>query len=79
MPTVLYINGFRFYFYAGDQNEPTHVHVEKGDGNAKLWLDAELSAKYFYNFKSQEKTEIMKIAELHYNELKQKWYEFFKQ
>ena len=72
MPTVLYINGFRFYFYAGDQKESAHVHVEKGDGNAKLWLDPDLSAKYFYNFKSQEKTEIMKIAELHYNELKQK-------
>lgn len=55
MPTVLYINGFRFYFYAGDQNELAHVHVEKGDGNAKLWLAPELSAKYFHNFKSQER------------------------
>lgn len=79
MPTVLFINGYRFYFYAGDQNEPAHVHVEKGDGNAKLWLEPELEAKYFHDFKSQERTEIMKIAESNYVELKQKWYEFFKQ
>ncbi|MEM7108864.1 MAG: DUF4160 domain-containing protein [Bacteroidota bacterium] len=38
MPTILLINGFRFYFYAGDRNEPAHVHVERGDGIGKIWL-----------------------------------------
>lgn len=77
MPTILFINGFRFYFYAGDRNEPAHVHVEKGDGIAKLWLEPLLKPQYFEGFKEREKKEIIKLAEENYNLLKMKWYEFF--
>ncbi len=39
MPTILRVGPFRFFFYAGDGDEPPHVHVE-GEGNtAKFWLD----------------------------------------
>jgi len=38
VPTVLRERGFRFYFYSNEGQEPPHVHVEKGDGEAKLWL-----------------------------------------
>lgn len=77
MPTVLYVNGYRFYFYAGDENEPAHVHVEKGGGTAKIWLEPKMNAKYFYSFKSQERKEIMKIVAENYDLLKTKWYEYF--
>jgi len=77
MPTVLYVNGFRFYFYAGDENEPAHVHVEKGGGTAKIWLEPELSAKYFYSFKPKERKEIIKLVEQNYELLKTKWYDYF--
>lgn len=39
MPTVLRIGPSRFFFYAGDGNEPPHVHVERDDGEAKFWLE----------------------------------------
>jgi hypothetical protein len=39
MPTVFVERGFRFFFYANEGDEPPHVHVEKGDGRAKLWLE----------------------------------------
>ncbi|MFW5700941.1 MAG: DUF4160 domain-containing protein [Cyclobacteriaceae bacterium] len=77
MPTILYLNGYRFYFYAGDENEPAHVHVEKGGGTAKIWLEPEINAKYFYSFKNQERKEIMKMVEENYDLLKSKWYEYF--
>ena len=38
MPTLLQAEGFRFFFYSNERQEPPHVHVEKGDGEAKLWL-----------------------------------------
>jgi hypothetical protein len=38
MPTLLRIEGFRFFFYSNERQEPAHVHVEKGNGEAKLWL-----------------------------------------
>lgn len=33
------IEGFSFYFFSNENNEPRHVHVRKGDGMAKFWLD----------------------------------------
>ena len=75
MPTVLIVNGYRFYFYSGDRNEP--VHVEKGDGVAKIWLEPSLNPQYFEGFKVKEKKEIFDIASQNYDLLKAKWNEFF--
>lgn len=38
MPTLLQIEGYRFYFFSDERHEPPHVHVRKGDSVAKLWL-----------------------------------------
>jgi hypothetical protein len=38
MPTLLLIEGLRFYFYSNEGEEPPHVHVSKGRAAAKLWL-----------------------------------------
>lgn len=38
MPTVLRFDGYRFYFYSHEPNEPPHVHVDKGGSSAKVWL-----------------------------------------
>ncbi len=37
MPTVLTEGPYRF-FYAGDREEPPHVHVERDRQTAKFWL-----------------------------------------
>jgi hypothetical protein len=39
VPTALRVDGFRFYFFSNERNEPPHVHVRRGDGKGKLWLD----------------------------------------
>lgn len=39
MPTVLRIGPYRFFFFAGDRDEPQHIHVEREDKVAKFWLD----------------------------------------
>src|SRR2546425_13224563 len=38
MPTLLRVEGFRFFFFSNEGEEQPHVHVSKGDGVAKLWL-----------------------------------------
>lgn len=38
MPTVLRIGAYRFYFYSHEPNEPAHVHIDKGNATAKIWL-----------------------------------------
>lgn len=38
MPTIFILFGFRFLFYSND-HEPIHVHVVKGDIQAKFSID----------------------------------------
>jgi len=39
MPTIFKKGPYRFFFYAGDKDEPLHVHVERDDKIAKFWLE----------------------------------------
>ena len=39
MPTAFRSGPYRFFFYAGDRDEPFHVHVERDERIAKYWLD----------------------------------------
>ena len=39
MPTVLRFGPYRCFFYAGDREEPPHVHVERDVNVATFWLD----------------------------------------
>lgn len=38
MPTVLRWNGYRFYFFSNEGQEPAHIHVDKAGCTAKFWL-----------------------------------------
>ena len=77
MPTILRIDGFRLLFYSNEGNEPCHIHVKKGNGNAKIWLEPSIQAQYFYGFTAKEIKVIRKIIEEHENLLKEKWNEYF--
>ena len=39
MPTVLRSQGFRFFFYSNEGNEPMHIHVTKAEANGKIWME----------------------------------------
>ncbi len=44
MPTVLRLQGFRFFFYSNENDEPMHVHVEKAEAVGKIWLEPETNS-----------------------------------
>jgi len=53
MPTVLRLQGYRFFFYSVEGKEPPHIHVERGDETAKFWLSpVELAGSH--GFRSHE-------------------------
>jgi hypothetical protein len=39
VPTLLIIDGFRFFFFSNESNEPPHIHIEKADDSGKFWLN----------------------------------------
>jgi hypothetical protein len=39
VPEVFRVEGYVFFFYANEGQEPTHVHVRKAGGFAKFWVE----------------------------------------
>ena len=78
MPTVLEVNGYKFKFYSNENQEPAHVHVIKGGGNAKIWLRPSVDEEYSYNFTVRERRDIRAMAKAHYETLTTAWDEYFR-
>ncbi len=77
MPKIYEQNGYRFFFYSAEGNEPCHVHVKKGEGDGKIWLEPELREEYLVDFKSQEKKQIRQIVQEQRDYFIRRWYEYF--
>lgn len=80
MPTVLYILGWRLFFYSNEGTEPIHIHAEKGDMECKYWLlieDYDIQEAFAYNLKPTDKKEIRKIIFDHYDLIVASWKNYF--
>lgn len=76
MPTVLRIGPYRFYFYAGDCDEPEHVHIERDNNIAKFWLDP-VRLQRSGGFGSSEINRVLKLVEDNREDLIRSWNEYF--
>lgn len=76
MPTVLRSGPYRFFFYAGDRDEPAHVHVERDDCEAKLWLDP-VRLQRSAGFAAGELRRVEKLVSENQQLLLENWNEFF--
>ncbi|NTW54080.1 MAG: DUF4160 domain-containing protein [Chlorobaculum sp.] len=76
MPTVYKSGPYRFFFYAGDRNEPYHIHVERDDKLAKFWLDP-IRLQNSGGFRRFELKEIRRIIELQQEFFMEAWNEYF--
>lgn len=76
VPTVLLIEGFRFFFFSNEGTEPPHVHVEAGDGHAKFWLSpVELVSAQ--RLKQHDVRRARLLVEEHRTAFLEKWNEYF--
>lgn len=76
-PTVLRSGPYRFFFFASDRNEPTHVHVGREAKVAKFWLSPVRQA-HNYGFAANELTRIERLVRHHEAQLLRAWDEYFK-
>ena len=77
MPTVLVVEGYKFKFFSNENNELPHVHITKGNGNAKYWLEPECMEDYTYGFTVRERRDIKQFTNSNRAFLIQKWNEYF--
>lgn len=80
MPTVLYIKGWRFFFYANEGNEPIHIHIQKGEKECKFWLNIDnysIEEAYTYDMNKKDIREVRKILLQNLDEIAEAWNQFF--
>jgi hypothetical protein len=77
MPTLLQAEGFRFFFYSNERDEPPHVHVEKGDGEAKLRLQP-VQLAYSHRLMPAELRRVRELTFEHQAVFVERWNEHFR-
>lgn len=75
-PTTFVKGRPRFFFYANERSEPSHVHVQHHDAVAKFWLSPVSLAKNT-GFSSAELSRAFVLVEHNETACMEKWHEFF--
>ena len=76
MPTLLTVGPYRFFCYAGDHDEPPHIHIERDQDEAKFWLSP-VRLQSNKGFNRKEINRIQKLVEEHQERLLEGWHDFF--
>ena len=76
MPTIWEHGPYRFFFYSGDRNEPSYVHVEHERNKAKFWLDP-VRLQNSGRFSRSELNRIQRLIEDNQKMLLEKWNDYF--
>jgi hypothetical protein len=80
MPTVLYILGWRLFFYSNEGKEPIHIHAEKGDMECKFWINIEeidIKEEFAFNLTPAARREIRKIIFQNFDLIVESWKNYF--
>lgn len=76
MPTVMRIGPYRFFFYAGDRDEPMHIHVERDTALAKFWL-VPVRLQHSIGFARSGLVKIEQLVVEHRENMIEAWNDYF--
>ena len=65
-PRVLLIDGFDFFFYSKEETR-RHIHIEKGEKNAKIWLEPDVEDIHIEKGEKNAKIWLEPDVEVAYN------------
>jgi len=71
-PVVLRAGPYRCYFYSQEPDEPAHVHVDRDDCTAKLWLNP-VGVAYAIGFRPHELRAVERLIREHQTTLLEAW------
>jgi len=80
MPKVFETEGFRGYFFSneGDPREPIHIHIKKGEGEAKFWMTPTVCLAEARCLKVSELARAQEIVVERRQEILDMWDRYFK-
>lgn len=76
MPTILRLNGYRFYFYSHEPNEPPHIHVDHSGRSAKVWTGNVTLARNI-GFNARELKDILSMVRHNQAQFLEAWHGYF--
>ena len=76
VPTILRIGPYRFFFYANENGEPPHIHIQRDRMLAKFWLSPVALASS-NGFPAQELTRLLGMVEDNHPNFLEAWNGFF--
>jgi hypothetical protein len=76
VPTIRRAGPYRFFFFSNESFEPPHVHVQRGRGAAKFWLNPVALASS-RALPAHELRRLVALIEYHHDEFEDAWHEFF--
>ncbi len=80
MPTILLIQGWRFFFYTNEGDEPIHIHARKAETECKYWLRPdlyEIEEAWSHNLTPRLRREVRKIIFDHFDLIVTEWEKSF--
>jgi len=80
MPKVFEIEGYRGFFFSneGTPLERIHIHVKKGEGEAKFWITPDIRLAESWSMKVSELTRAQEIIVEHRLEILDLWNRYFR-
>ncbi len=76
MPEVFRRKGYVCFFYANEGQEPIHVHIRRGGGYAKFWIEP-ISLDYSHGLKVRELARAEELIRTNVPRIREKWHEVF--
>lgn len=79
MPTILYLLGWRFFFYSNEGDEPPHIHARRAEMECKFWLDDaeyEIRLAFSYGLGPKDLRQVRKIILQHFDYVVEEWHRF---
>jgi hypothetical protein len=76
MPTVLRDGPYRLFFYSNEKHEPPHIHVQRDDCVAKIWL-GRIGVAANYGFAAHELNAILRMVREHEQVVAEAWHGHF--
>lgn len=71
-PTIFRARGLRFYFFS--REEPRlHVHVQGTRGEAKFWLEPEITLAQNYGMSQRTIATALRLTREHEDEIRSAW------
>jgi hypothetical protein len=71
-PTIFRERGFRFLFFSREESR-RHIHVQGSKGEAKFWIDPEISLAENYGFSKKDLRIVQSIIEEREDEIRSAW------